>query len=135
MIDVKELRIGNYVKFLEESKFNILQVDLNDICNIESDIEGVFEPIKLTKEWLIKFGFKEILNPDTYWNAERIYIYREYALFYDETKIYNLDSGDIYYDISYQYRNGHGIIKNIDYVHQLQNLYFALTGKELTIKK
>ena len=29
------------------------------------------------------------------------------------------------------YKNGYFIIK---YVHQLQNLYFALTGEELTIK-
>jgi hypothetical protein len=29
----------------------------------------------------------------------------------------------------------HTIASNIMYVHQLQNLYFALTGEELTIKE
>jgi hypothetical protein len=28
----------------------------------------------------------------------------------------------------------HWLNINIDYVHQLQNLYFALTGEELTFK-
>ena len=37
-----------------------------------------------------------------------------------------------------RFSNGHpkgtSLIPHIKYVHQLQNLYFALTGEELTIK-
>lgn len=32
------------------------------------------------------------------------------------------------------YHNGYGVGKSLQFVHQLQNLYFALTGEELTIR-
>lgn len=80
------------------------------------------EPIELTEEWLKKCGFKK--NGNYYWislanlKAElHVEIFGEYLVF-----IIKSDFCDL-------------ILDPIKPVHQLQNLYFALTNKELTIKK
>lgn len=109
-----ELRIGNYIY----SFGDILKIDLNDICNVECSTDDVFEPIPLTEEWLLKFGFEKINNE--YW-------YMYYAFCINE-----------YFDVfgikvTKSWQNIYGI--KIRYVHQLQNLYFALTGQELTFKE
>ncbi len=86
-----------------------------------------FEPIPLTDEWLVKFGFK-------------IEIYTESII---ATKLCNNNPdfslltmvGWKYFTFTTNVYNGNNeYCKDIIYVHQLQNLYFALTGEELTIK-
>jgi hypothetical protein len=77
------------------------------------------QPIPLTEEWLVKFGFQ---NDDDDWlididdrNCIHINLKKKRTL---------LESYD-----------GLLTVKNIEYVHFLQNLYFALTGEELTLKE
>ena len=94
--------------------------------------QNKLQPIPLTEEWLLKFGFEKVIT-DT-----------EDAYGID----YNLEVADICYisysdDFScaiygseYASKNSIGAVPNwnsIKYVHGLQNLYFALTGEELTI--
>ena len=71
------------------------------------------EPIPLTEEWLLKFGFEKNKNSDLYFRLNN----------YE----YFIENGII--------DNGYSRMNEISvkYVHQLQNLYFALTGKELEI--
>jgi hypothetical protein len=69
------------------------------------------QPIPLTEEWLVKFGFKK----DEYYNA----IVKQPIELHVQDNIYWCD-----------------ILWNsmeIKHVHQLQNLFFALTGEELII--
>ncbi len=76
-------------------------------------------PIPLTEEWLLKFGF-ELVN-GVYWTKFRISFEED-----DEKGYWNMTEsfgGDL---ISF--------CVSIQYVHQLQNLYFALTNTELEIK-
>ena len=116
----QELRIGNYVKMDRDYTIN------------EYDIPYAFkfEPIPLTEEWLTKFGFEfdnhyptkdegnYSLNPDDFYTIEAC---RE-------------DKNDILKYYAYcggsEYK-----MHEIKHVHQLQNLFFALTGEELTTKK
>ncbi len=73
-------------------------------------------PIPLTKEWLLKFGF-------TFDSIGSCHLYSgETAIIYIDLCPLNLSIG-----INYE----HIEINHIKYVHQLQNLYFALTGEEL----
>ena len=67
-----------------------------------------YKPIPLTEEWLFKFGFEKAY--------ETCYQYKDFIL---NDKFIMMDI-----DITIQ----------LKYVHQLQNLYHALTGEELTIK-
>jgi hypothetical protein len=112
-----ELRIGNLVKHIDkDSVFTVKGIDLLGI-DCENDIESMYSSyemlyyVKLTEEWLLKFGF--IPNPyeDRY---EKGSIHIEC----DKTK------GETYLWIEN--------MPHIKYVHQLQNLYFALNGEELT---
>jgi hypothetical protein len=112
-----ELRIGNLIKGKSpEKKVYEEPVELNEyyfllFLNNMMDVE----PIPLTEEWLLKFGFEK-----TEWdnfNSYRLIIgNNDYAIvLYSDG---NCEVGDI-------------ITCKIEYVHQLQNLYFALTGEEL----
>ena len=70
-----------------------------------------FEAIPLTEEWLLKFGF-------TF--SDMIYSF-------DGFEILDLKQGLEFYNHDYPIK--------IKYVHQLQNLYYALTQTELTLTK
>lgn len=91
------------------------------------------KPIPITEEWLVRFGFeKKRMFPlgvqddrttYTLWiNDTDAYFYKDSN--FDELGCYASDGGDV-----------STIVKNIEHVHTLQNLYFALTGQELTIKE
>jgi hypothetical protein len=101
-----ELRIGNWVRLREHDAF--IQIEQYQLC--ESELINV-QPIPITEEWLLKFWF--ISNPyeDRY---EKGSIHIECL----KTK------GETYLWIEN--------MPHIKYVHQLQNLYFALRGEELT---
>lgn len=79
--------------------------------------------IPLTPEWLERMGFEKS-GPQTW--VERLDEYSLLVIFDDNT--YELL--DIVEHMSVRsYDN------RIEFVHRLQNLYFALTGEELTIKE
>lgn len=116
-----ELRIGNYV--LHKGKE--YRVDGYDIYKLdESNCDDISE-ISLTEEWLVKFGFnkkllKRIGTTDLFLQGE---FNSEFNQVYLSTDI---GEGKIC--------DPNTMIEGFKYVHQLQNLYFALTGTELTIK-
>lgn len=71
------------------------------------------EPIPLTETWLLEFGFK----------TQGIRISKDwFYLWYDDKKI-------VFALAEIQEETGAYLV--MKYVHQLQNLYFALTGEEL----
>lgn len=73
------------------------------------------KPIPLTEEWLIKFGFKK-------WKNGEMFSVKNFIIYWKaKSKCYG-------------YGKSHLQLK-IKYVHQLQNLYFALTDEELTIEQ
>ena len=109
-----ELRMGNLVYVdneiievweVSDSSINYHYMEGKDIAIEE------LKPIPLTVEWLEKFGFENIKD-DVY--RFGYYEYFMGGLCFDGVEIFNA--------------------KRIDYVHQLQNLYFALTEEELTLK-
>ena len=93
------------------------------------------KPIPLTEEWLLKFGF-ERGNLDFQFAKDPLKVcldgdgYRVYIV----TKGWNIDlAGNVYkksYEIWDEIDNV-SLLHNQKHVHQLQNLYFALTGEEL----
>ena len=116
-----ELRIGNYVQLL---KGNTFAEEVNGIFIIDeilaiyflSDNDGLkyLKPIPITKEWLKRFGFKGHFS-----TRDLLF---SYGVCFQQFQ-------------SELYLVGHGGDKKlIKYVHEAQNIYFALTGKELEIK-
>lgn len=126
MIAVNELRIGNWVKICFESKEGWEYTQVTDIysdntidtTHAEGDSRYYYEPIHLTTEILEKCGFKRI---------NHIHGYTFYSL--SESKM-NRAHIDIYPEktswMGYS-------VSNCKHLHQLQNLYWCLTGKELII--
>lgn len=122
-----ELRIGNWVKY--KSVHNVI-LTAQDFCQIEEDIEDdKIHPIPLTEEWLEKFGFKKVEHEmDDYLCIEYIKDLDEWS----RMEIQDDMSFGIYDKIGRECVAFENDI--IDSVHRLQNIWFALTGKELEIK-
>jgi hypothetical protein len=125
-----ELRIGNYVNvpIKEQCPFRI---DAFEYCSekfikVAQEVKlngfevhpltwygGDLQPIPLTEEWFLKFGLIK--------TKEGIILMGCYQI--------------VAHEESWRIILKNGVLSNIKYVHQLQNLYFALTGEELTIKQ
>lgn len=113
-----ELRIGNLA---QDENGNIgIVVAINDEravldgvgdCWLGSEIK----PIPLTEEILLKCGF--ITNSGRVFFKDNI----GYEFGVTNRAVYKIDDGFI-------------LFKHIKHLHQLQNLYFALTGEELNVE-
>lgn len=124
-----ELRIGNYVYADWVDAGRKLEINYGVHYGTETMVMDVtpagygialsfVEPIPLTEDWLLKSGFKKskhwytlggiAISTDMNWLTQKVD--GMYVEFYNQFKCPK-------------------------YVHQLQNLYFALTGEELTIKE
>lgn len=133
-MNAQELRIGNYVKLSSESPWAEHHKDVFIVTRIEERADKMFpnathsvniflnklikfsqfnfliDPIPLTPEWLVKFNGYE---HDGFWR---------------------LPFGGIDLDIKEHVTLWGGYyVEHITTVHQLQNLYFALTGREIEI--
>lgn len=117
MIKVEELKRNNYL--FQKSRGIAVQIDnprglhLITAWGVDWPIED-FDPIPLTPEWLERLGFID----DLPWAKGNFRV--------DSENRFHVVDGTGYSVI---------VARNIEYVHQLQNLYFALTGEELTIKE
>jgi hypothetical protein len=135
MINRNELRIGNLVeeKVLGYCKVDTIlrktaQVSKDESQSYSIDIENLL-PIPLTPELLIKCGFKH--QDGSYFIIEK----------YDEEfeGIRNAYDFSInFYNGEYQLMNGCGdteyvIGRTFNYLHELQNLFHALTNEELCV--
>lgn len=120
-----ELRIGNLVDTIYGVQ-SVIGIDTSDergeyvIFNdgrkfghyIEHDGELLVKPIPLTDEWL------NAANGTSFDDELSMTIW--------------CDNRGVYLE---QYGEGRMLLSHIKYVHQLQNLYFALTGTELELRK
>ena len=95
-------------------KANILEIGIEYPTTIV-DLDR-FSGIPLTEDWLLTFGF-ELKNNNNYFNAIK------YGIWHNKQKREPYQIG-FYCAIS---------DVKLDYVHELQNLYFALTGEELVV--
>ena len=109
VMKASELRIGNLIK----DRAKVVEVENHHFSLLESYHKEDFQPIPLTEEWLLKFGFET--KDKVFWDVGNFRVGQDRWGGYD-------------------YVNRRVDI-DLKYVHQLQNLYFALTGEELTIKE
>ncbi len=123
-----ELRIGNYTN--EKGK----QKQVYSVSNHNAKDYSKVKPIPLTERWLKDFGFKfnDDLNNDL--PSKEAYFLNDFIIWFSHLHTLKIkqNSTNSYWHEQYEYYNGHGLKVEIKYIHQLQNLYFALTGKELT---
>lgn len=138
MIQANELRIGNLVNYLCEDNlddrkewYEPIVIDWQDLKNLSDRkkrnewltpcraVKPDYAPLPLTEEMLLKCGFYHkghgfYFFNITDWSNIQIKIYKSYVVV----------------AISIQ---SHSIVVPVSNLHQLQNLYFALTGQELGV--
>ena len=114
-MEIREIRVGNYYQWYADGKYYNYQIEAKDFAN---DNYKNFEPIKLTEEWLVKLGFTD--EGDFFMNE----LQKDLVIYYDEGKV----------QIGSDFGTVESNLNHIHYVHQLQNLYSALTGTELETK-
>lgn len=125
-MDFSETRIGNYVYFKHRPNYSTdkfetcvirgninrdsaFVLDINKYNHTFTLFQNMLEFIPLTEEWLLKFGFKPFCKD---FSLKGIVIHKR--------------------------KRGWVLRKSVPdlkYVHQLQNLYFALKGEELNLKQ
>ena len=141
-MEAKDLRIGNYVRLndcvcvvnsLHEygtARLTPIDPSINWKCesfNLKQTPN--LNPIPLTKDWLVRFGFKH--NIDKWFQINYFTDCKE--LVEEMGILINLISNRCaILDINTDEQSAM-TANRIYYVHQLQNLYFALTGNELQI--
>jgi hypothetical protein len=104
-----ELRIGNLVEYGND----IEQITIHHLFGVMHGDD--VKPIPLTEEWLFKFWFRY---------NDGLFIKENLVVF-----IYDGYCKVVFGSLTFV----DGV--KIKHVHQLQNLYFALTGEELTLKQ
>ncbi len=147
-MEVNELRIGNFVE-IDNPKSHpkikgivLIVTEINKNIGLENETTHsvsldyaikepntyysgyaqyikFIKPITLTEDWLIRFGFE---------NIGSVYEIGELNALNNRDLTLVLCTEDNI--ISYN-----DYLHPILYVHQLQNLYFAITGKELTLNQ
>ena len=128
-MEAKELRIGNIVS---DGLFKFKVTGIKDefvygtddiervgivLCEHTLELENTIGLI-LNEEWLLELGFKKA----GYNNQDKL--------------VFSIDNGEVWVlqNIVTKKFNISEYKLDIKYVHQLQNLFFALTGKELIWK-
>ena len=121
-----ELRIGNWIQDIDPG--DCYQVDEIKKNGFVAGPLGVFPAgmefdygITITEEWLLKFGFEKVCvsRQDDSFAWEIVLNQKQIMLFYFP---------EMMIKIKHSFQD-----KKYPFVHQLQNLYYALTREELTI--
>lgn len=146
-----ELRIGNYVNSSIE-EIGILRVSTINNTYINGCDIKFLHPIPLTEEWLIKLGFEKEepyswngnghdWQPETNRTECVDFVKDEYFIRFErwgyeseEQKQWVWSEQVLFYHNEWYARcKDNQVYANINYVHNLQNLIFCLTGEELTL--
>lgn len=146
-----ELRIGNYLIYEDRYLIEVTKIDsledsiMGEVVDVLKHVEiedfyvettpeltidnPNYEPIPLTEEWLLRFGFEKHEVTLKLYYSDFKHEDRFFRFYWPE----NGGGGSLHLkpDDTEWYPD---LADNIKYVHQLQNLYFALTGNELEIK-
>ena len=107
-MNVNELRIGNCITDVRGEAVDLTEALFVDL--IQMEWIHIVEPIELTEEWLIKFGFKKDKTDDTYYKNDFEICLPNY----------------------FMYKGA--LLNKVKYVHSFQNLYFSLESNELELK-
>ena len=121
---IQELRIGNWFIGYNGKPFqwSLGHFGLLTLKKNRPEIDDIIKsPIPLTEEILSEFTMKWGTDPQ---EPNALMVFKN-----GEFEILKFEDEDHFF-----YSNGRGFHADIIYLHQLQNLYFDLTGEELEVK-
>lgn len=119
----QELRIGNIVEYLIRDEMDAKkewwepsQIDAQDILWLSQNPDDEdYRPMTITEELLVRFGF---VLTNKIWSNGIVQL--------------GYFTQEVYFEFEFKFPFTHWGRNKIQYVHELQNLCFALTGEELT---
>lgn len=143
---LEELRLGNWLNHKDDWSYRQSDQDFTEFnfqwneydwyalgeCILNFDL---IEPIPLTEQWLVKFGFEKVI-----YESDETGYGTDYELDIKGVGCisYSDDFSCALFGSKESSKNELGFLPNWDnckHVHSLQNLYFALIGEELKIKE
>lgn len=126
MIKANELRLGNLVYPFDDYRLLKEKTILRDCIKVNyKDLKYTSKlfPIPLTEEILLKCGFNKGIDGSFIKNDISVFLDKRF-----KTNLY-LQTNELSLN-----HNWFGYECKVKHLHQLQNLYFALTGEELKIE-
>lgn len=143
MIKATDLRIGNYVmpKLSVKSHWR-MAVRVDGLFIQQCEKEGLvdnYDHIPITEDWLLRFGFeRRLINNaffEYYINCTPPNYKRDFVLSFTFGMLSTTPKGVCDRESWYPWMSsGDSHSFNIQSIHQLQNVFFAITGKELELK-
>lgn len=126
MITASELRIGNWVMYNDQNETPtpvVIQINIADLALISDNNKYCnYQPIPLTEQILLDCGF----------DSNGIHIFKKFnprmCLFFNYGNCAEMDLAQDEKYISFR-------AMHIKHLHELQNLYYALTKQELVWKQ
>lgn len=116
-----ELRLGNYYSYSgnRKKRKGICRIDIKDLeILLKNPKNHNYRPLIIGEKWLLKFGFYKTKKLSRYWHPGRL----------SNFSIRYLNGRFTFFVYAW---SSHCPFAEVEYVHQLQNLYFELTGSEL----
>lgn len=114
-MEIKDLRIGNYVYLLG----SVTSITRSDFSETEYGIAlDNAKPIPISHDWLVRFGLEKFSNDSVKRKAVFYYI--------KDFWVGEMRNEILCYDF---------VGCEIMYVHQFQNLYFSIMGKEINFSE
>ncbi len=110
---VTEIMAGGIVALAEQEKRFSGETPKMEGLIYSYDDKPMYEPIPLTEDYLLRLGFEKHNDKGDYWDFEGFKLWMS-----DETNFYHINSE---------------LLINFDFVHQLQNFYYAICGEELKL--
>ena len=146
-MEAKNFRLGNWVLDSDREDPSLYQIvrietkeyaewnsgsEYNVIAKTEGSEDGYYDiipsGIPLTEEYLVRFGFNDSEYKEGYIGIEfRTNLILDFVL----TKPFKLGE----WQKTYVCELGNSRFIQVEYVHELQNLFFAFTTTELELKK
>jgi hypothetical protein len=124
-VKANELRIGNFLQG-EKGIDVVSEINMDSYASttgIRTFLQNA-KPIPLSEDWIKKLGFTK--------SAPRV---SRIISWHEETSEFYIRRVRSNFELLRDNYDGSVYIKRIQFVHQLQNLYFALTGNELEIEQ
>lgn len=142
MIAANELRLNNYVNHKDLGIVKVISISsrvndyesifvesVNDGIDYSFNLDKNIMPILLTEEIILKCGFERSKNVRSTFKITT----KSYLASFDITLYAYLDNTERVSAITLRQNNSLGDSLYVISLHQLQNLFFALTGKDLDI--
>ncbi len=128
MIIIEEFRIGNYIladnvlckicclkNDHESMRGKLVGFENNNVCEYESAASERLECVKITDQLLLDLGFS-FHSYFKVWQCKR------------PERSYSIELDNDYFPLDFSHQP---IVRNMLYLHQLQNLFFIIQGEEL----